>query len=110
MDKHILEFTTQSEADNALAVINQIAENYWLSQGYTVINHQLVGKKNGVDNPDACKTITWDTVKESPDGTFYISSPSSSERFVDWRDYLPDGVVMPEDKAFPDAWIEEEIS
>jgi len=105
MDKRILEFSTQAKADTALQVINQIAENYWIEQGYTVIDGELIGKRNGKDDLDACRTTTWDTVKESPDNTFYFTTPTS--KYPDWRDYLPDGVVMPDDKLFPSEWIEQ---
>lgn len=70
----ILEFTTQSSAEACLAAINSMAAGYWVDQGFTVTNGELIGKKNGVDNPSATPTITWDTVQESPDGTFYFTS------------------------------------
>ncbi len=109
MDKLlILEFATQTEAETGLSIINQIASAWWQSQGYTVINGELVGKNaaTGQDDPTATKTETWDVVKESPDGTFYFTSPSTDTRFVDWRNYLPEGVKLPEDKIFPIEWAE----
>ena len=111
MDEHlILEFPTELEANQGLYIINLIAEAYWQSQGYTVINGQLIGKNalTGEDMPDSAKTITWDTVKHSPDNTFYFASPSVDERFSAWRDRLPEGVVMPDDKTFPVEWIPTE--
>lgn len=102
----IIEFSTQLEAETGLAIVNQIAAAWWQSQGYTVIDGELVGKNaaTGQDEPTATKTETWDIVKESPDGTFYFTSPATDARFVDWRSYLPEGVSMPEDKGFPIEW------
>lgn len=103
----ILEFNTQEEADTALAIINQVAAGWWSQQGFTIENGELVGKnaKTGKDQPEKARTTTWDTVKESPDGTFYFTTLTDDPRFVDWRDYLPEGTIMPEDKSFPETWI-----
>lgn len=105
MDGHnmILEFATRPEAEFALQVINQIAAAWWQAQGYTVIDGQLVGKNaaTGEDMPDACRTLSWAEIEEG-DGTYFFPSPSSDPRFVDWRDYLPEGVTMPEDKELSD--------
>lgn len=105
MDNNILVFDTQEQADQALAVINQIAENYWTARGYTVIDHQLIGKKNGIDNPDACRTIAWDIVQESPEGTYYFSDPANDIKFIDWREHLPEGVTVHDATVFPQEWI-----
>lgn len=106
----ILEFLTEADANQGLYVINQIAEAYWQSQGYTVIDGQLIGKNalTGEDMPDSAKTIAWDIVKQSPDGTFYFTSPIIDEKFSAWRERLPEGVVLPEDKLFPVEWIPQE--
>ena len=108
MDSYlILEFPTQESAEQGLYIVNLIAAAYWQSQGYTVIDGQLIGKNaaTGEDMPNSAKTITWDTVKQSPDNTFYFTSPSSDERFSLWRDRLPEGVTMPPDKVFPIEWM-----
>lgn len=106
MDKHlIIEFPTQAESEQGLSIINMIAAAYWKSQGYTVTNKQLVPKNlDGTDNLTAQRTITWDTIKQSPDNTWYFASPSIDERFSNWRDRLPEGVVFPPDTEFPDSW------
>lgn len=108
MVKRIVEFQSRAECEAVLTLINEIAAAWWQSQDYTVITEnglkQLIGKKNGVDNPDAVRTITWDEVKRSPDNTFYIVSPSTSTNFVDWRDRIPEGVTIPADKDLPTAW------
>ena len=111
MGEHlILEFPTDAEAAQGLYIVNLIAAAYWQSQGYTVIDAQLIGKNaaTGLDRPDSARTITWDEVKKSPDNTFYFTSPSADERFSAWRDRLPDGVVLPEDKIFPIEWMPQE--
>lgn len=102
----ILEFPTQAAANQGLAVINAIAAAWWQSQGYTVINNQLVGKNaaTGEDMLDATRTNTWDTVKTSPVGTWYIISPAANPNFINWRDHIPQGVTMPEDKPMPESW------
>lgn len=108
MDKHlIIEFPTQAESEQGLSIINMIAAAYWQSQGYTVIDGQLIGKNaaTGLDMPDSAKTITWDEVKKSPDNTFYFTSPRIDEKFIAWRELLPDGVTMPSDKIFPIEWM-----
>ena len=106
----IIEFPTQESANQGLYIINLIAAAYWQSQGYTVIDGQLIGKNaaTGEDMPNSARTITWDTVKQSPDNTFYFTSPSSEERFSLWRDSLPEGVTMPSDKVFPIEWMPKE--
>ena len=95
----IVEFDTAEEAQSALDVINQIAAAWWQSQGYTVINGELVGKnaKSGLDDPRAAKTKTWDNIKLGDNGKYYFSSLSNNPMFVDWRAYLPDGIIIPTD-------------
>ncbi|HNQ92923.1 MAG TPA: hypothetical protein PKI93_08350 [Alphaproteobacteria bacterium] len=107
MDNYlILEFTALEQAQRALAAINQIAVAWWAGQGYTVDNGTLVGKNaaNGTDEPSKQRTMTWDEVRESPDGTFYFSSPSNDTRFADWRNDLPDGLDTATEKAVPPTW------
>lgn len=113
MDRHIiLEFDTEAKAQTCLAVINQLAAAYWVSQGYTVLDtpegKALVGKNaaTGQDMPDSEKTITWDTVKVSPVNTYYFSDPAQNENFSLWVEraaavgYKFDGVQ----KEFPAEW------
>jgi len=93
-------------------VVNQIVVAWWVANGYTVVEStdgwELIGRNafTGLDEPEKTRTITWDTIKESPDGTWYFSSLSNDPRFVDWRDYLPDSVSMPNDKAMSIEWFE----
>lgn len=93
-----------------LEAINQIASSYWQAQGYTVDESGVTGKKQGQDNPDAQKTVTWDNIRTAPDSTQYITSLSNDPRFVDWEDYwsaagLPD---MYEEIDFPVEWVQSE--
>lgn len=105
-----LEFKTEKEAQIALAVINEIAAAWWAAQGYVVedVNgqKQLIGKnaKTGEDMPDKARTTTWAEIEKSPDGTFYFPSPVNNPKFVNWRDYLQDGLTFPSDKVFPEEW------
>lgn len=111
MDKYlILEFDTSSKAQTCLAVINQLAAAYWQSQGYAVINGQLIGKNaaTGEDMPDSAKTITWDEIKTSPDNTYYFSDPAVNPKFSLWQEraaamgYVFDGVQ----KEIPSEWVQ----
>ncbi len=100
----IYEFTSQLTADAALSAINQMAESYWTGQGYTILNGELVGKKNGVDNPNAAHTLTWDTVKLSPDGSFYFASLSNEALFANGTQQLIDAGFVFTEKLFPSEW------
>lgn len=117
MDRHIiLEFDTEQKAQTCLSVINQLAAAYWVSKGYTILDtpegKALVGKNaaTGQDMPDSAKTITWDTVKLSPDKTYYFSDPAQNENFSLWVEratavgYKFDGVQ----KEFPLDWMEKQ--
>jgi hypothetical protein len=101
----ILEFTTKAAAQTCLGDINSMAESYWLDQGYTVTNGQLIGKKNGVDNPDAARTLTWDEVKESPNGTFYFTSLTGTP-FEAGMESLESAFDFTE-KYFPADWEQD---
>lgn len=110
MDRHlILEFDTLIKAQTCLAVITQLAAAYWQSQGYTVIDGQLIGKNaaTGQDMPDSEKTITWDVVQLSPDNTYYFSDPAANVNYSLWMEratamgYVFDGVQ----KTMPTEWI-----
>lgn len=110
MDKHlIIEFDTKAQGQTFLSVFETVAVNYWQSQGYTVID-ALSGKaivgKNSLTNEDNIDALTtaWDTLKKSPDGTFYLTSPSPDPRFKDWRDFIPD-IYLGVEKEFPEEWL-----
>lgn len=111
----VLEFDTLPEAQTALAVIDQIAAAWWSSKGYSVENNELIGRnaKTGVDNPDKTRTKTWAEIQETADGKFYFYSLSNKSCFCDWRNYLPECIVLPEDKEFvpveDELEIEEEL-
>lgn len=102
----ILEFDTQEEAENALDAVNEIVLNWFADHGFTVDEDGVVGKNaaTGQDAPLACRTTTWANIQESPDSTFYFASPSDDARFTGWRDYIPEGATMPDDKDMPDDW------
>ena len=115
----ILEFDTEIEAQTALDLINNIAAMWWASQGFEVVDDpespsgkRVLGKNAATgETSQEGGTITWDKVKESPDGTFYFSSPVNKPLFADWRDHIPDGVSIPADKDMPESWIvtEEDV-
>jgi len=101
----ILEFTTRANAQSSLATINAMAAMWWQSQGFTVIDNQLVGRINGIDAPESTRTISWAVEVESPDGTWYFSSLSNDPRFPDWKETYEEfeGITYIE-KDMPDNW------
>lgn len=103
----ILEFPTQAQAETCLAAINNMAAAYWRGLGYTVTNGQLIGKNaaTGEDMLDSAKTITWDTVKASPDNTFYFASLRNDVKFKAGADRLPADVFGFVERKFPQEWI-----
>lgn len=112
MGEFIIEFNDEISANSALSTFNEVAIQYWSDQGYAIIETEsgkaVVGKNalTGEDNLSAL-TLTWDELKESPDGTFYFTSPTPDPRFKDWRDYMPDGVDLGAEREMPEEWIEE---
>lgn len=105
MDGYLIyELDTEPEAQTMLGAINSMAGQYWIDQGYTVTNGELIGKKNGVDNPAAAHTITWDEIKQSPDDTFYFSSLSNDAKFQNGTQQLIDAGFVFIEKEFPIAW------
>lgn len=114
MDEYlILEFETKETGEACLGSLNQVAAHYFASLGYTIKQGvegiAVVGKNSRTreDNPNGL-TTSWDELKESPDATFYFSSPTSDPRFKDWRDYMPEGIYLGEEKSFPQSWIRTE--
>ena len=117
----ILEYASEADANLGLAVINEVAAQWWPTQGYTVEEvdgvKTLIGKntQTGEDEPSKQRTTTWDIVKESPDGTWYISSPSNKAIFfdpdngIDWRSgYNAAGGAVYTEKEFPTEWYLDE--
>ncbi len=109
----ILEFDKKESCGKCLAAIDQVAAYHFASLGYTVklTNHGtiVIGKNSltGEDNPEGV-TNTWDVIKESPDKTWYIVSPSQDKRYQDWKKFMPEGLDLGTEKEFPKEWITEE--
>lgn len=76
----ILEFQTQEQAQSALDILDAI-----VADG---------------------RTERWDTVKESPDGTYYFYSFKGDPRFTG-ADVLKDHVFT--EKEFPQEWILNDV-
>lgn len=75
----VVEFSTRAEAEAALATVNALAADYWRGQGFTVVGGaegpRLVGRRQStMADVTRAQTRTWDVVRASPDGTFYIRS------------------------------------
>lgn len=99
MDGHIILAGTLEDVSHDLFLINEIAANWWASKGYTILqtaNGKAVVGKNfntGEDIPDAL-TTSWDTPQQAEDGAWFITDPATDARFIDWRDYIPEGVLL----------------
>lgn len=108
---------TKQQVEHDNGIIGEIAAAWWATQGYTVIDtpdgKAVLAKdpETGEDDPLSI-TTAWAQPKpidpENVAGDWYIPSPSSHPRFVNWRDYLPAGVsilceetLMPEPSASP---------
>ena len=78
MDEYLIfEFSTIGQAQTCLDEVDALIAQHQQNSGYTVVNGDIIGKneQTGADAPTAQKTVTWDEIKTSPDGTFYFSSP-----------------------------------
>ena len=112
MDRHLIIIAKDGYTiDQVLGFTNALAAGYYQSLGYTKDDGGIVGKKNGVDNPNAVRTTTWANKQTAPDGTGYFTSLSNDPRFVDWKQYwikagLPDAYIEIER---PDDWVVEDI-
>lgn len=99
VDGHLILTGTLADIDHDLAIINDIAAAWWASQGYTVTQTPgglaVVGKnfRTGEDDMHAL-TTSWDTPQMDENGLWFIADPAGDPRFVDWRDYIPDGVNL----------------
>ncbi|MCK5373724.1 MAG: hypothetical protein KAJ40_00420 [Alphaproteobacteria bacterium] len=112
MDGHLI-LTAKKDytASQTLEHINKLMFDYWKTQGYKVDEHGIIGKKNGVDNPDACRTTAWAEILTAPDGTEYFSSLSNESRIIDWKAFgttidIPDCF---EEIEKPVEWIVEDV-
>ncbi len=105
----ILNFPTKPQAEYCLGLVNQMAATYWVEHGYTVINGELIGKNaaTGDDMPKSARTISWDTVKQSPDNTYYFSSLSNDPRFAKGMEQLPAAQLGFTEIEFPVEWVKE---
>lgn len=79
----IVEFSSVTDAQTSLDSINAQILQLLQGDGYTVIDNAVIGKNaaTGQDDPTAVKTSTWAIIQQSPDNTFYFSSPHNDLRF-----------------------------
>lgn len=105
MDEHLmLECKSEPEAQDAADRIHQKRITDLQAQGYTIIGNEIVGKnaQTGLDDLTAQRTLLWDEVKPTTEGTFYIES------FTGVRDII-DGVEdtdfreVPKQPTWPDT-------
>lgn len=108
MDKYLI--GTIADVQHDLYFINEVAAMWWATQGYTVIEtpegKAVIGKNalTGADNNSAL-TTSWAIPERLDDEKWFIPSPSSDERFKNWRQYLPEGVEIKCDEILYDSII-----
>ncbi len=109
MDQHlILVFPNVQAADTTLAAINALFEQCLQSQGHTITEHQIIGKnaETGEDMPSAARTVSWDVVKRSKSGVYYITSPTNDQRFVDYLSKLqPEVQALYTEQTMPEEFV-----
>ena len=109
----IMEFQTAQEAQTCLDAIHNMAEQYWVDQGYhiQVINgtRTVIGKRqsDGTDQILKSGTIKWDDVRVSPDNTFWFTSLSTHPQFTPALADLAQAFTFTE-KDYPAEWDIEE--
>lgn len=102
------------EIEAVIKTIDALAINFWKARGYN-FDHQnnLIGKKNGVDNPTATKTLHWDVPKKSITGEWFCFSLSNDERFSAGNQTLLSHLnqlgLKIEEIEKPKDWIEAEM-
>ena len=101
MDESIKDMPTRAKADLMNAEHFEVHKEICAGLGYTVTPEGIVGKKNGVDNPGAQLTTSWDTVKESPEGTFYIAAMNNLTAAQEARF---NAIQSNARKAKPESW------
>lgn len=111
----ILEFPTESEAQACITAINIMAANWCAEHGFSIKkngSNRVIGKRNGKDNLVGQTTNTWDKVKESPDGTYYVRSLTDSRPEWDvWKEVLEDALgftAIGTEREFPAEWENNE--
>ena len=108
----VINVQTHQEISQISFAVNQLAANWKEGQGATVIRDdngnaiQVVGKNaaTGEDAPNKTGTTAWDIPRQAPDGSWYIIDPANDPRFVDWRQYIPPGITIPEAVPMPESW------
>lgn len=101
--RKILEFNTQDQATTALAHVDAFFFNDMEARGFDM-DGGVVSKNSATGKNTNHRTTTWARIEESVDNTFYFTSPSDREEYRDWRDSLPSGAQMPDDKDCPLEW------
>ena len=81
MDRRIISFNTKAAANKLATELHSDHVLEAQAKGYTVVNNEIIGKVNGVDNPNAQRTIAWTKVEDSLDGTFTIEDESVDALF-----------------------------
>ena len=91
---------TQAAAQHALDLIEQVlAPTHFSTLGYTIIDNGgelAVVAKDAATGQDATGSLTtcWDHLKTAPDGRSWFYSPTDDLRFFEWKDRLPEGIVL----------------
>lgn len=104
-------FDTQAAAQAAVDLIDERGRQIYANAGYTINESgDVVGKCNGVDNPQGV-TTTWDVPRQRMDGKWVFAHPEAGAMagyevapgvFV--RDYVVAGINDPIETGSPDWW------
>ena len=100
-----LVFNTEEEAEQAqqtiFAVIRQNAE----AAGYDIAEDgSIIGKADGVSNPDAMHTSGWDTPMQRVDGKWVILHPEKAKDVANSNQF---NAIL---SAIPDYTVEQEAN
>lgn len=87
----VLIFATQSDAETALGIINQMAENWLTTRGYTVVTvderRMGVAKDGqGSDQPLWQMAESWAEVSYNPAYGYWFKSLSARPEYDGWKD------------------------
>lgn len=108
----ILEFETYQEASLCLDAIHTEMLTLMDAMGYRVLDvdgsKHLVGKnaQTGENILDGARTIIWDEIAQSPDGTFYFASPRNDPRFAHGVNMISGFSFI--EKMRPREWAEQD--
>lgn len=100
----ILEFDSPDEAQACLHAIHARMEGMYFLCGYNKESNKIVAKNamTGWPDGDAAGMEMWDSVHESPEGTYYFASPAESKILWPVMDEI--AAYSFTQREFPEEW------